>query len=480
MKPTFLIITGFAFVLAPFWAQYLGFQISAIPFSFSYLLGLGIWAFGYYQIMQFGSARDLNIAFALGLVLFSAMPPEISKDIYIYILEGKLALSGYTSYIDASVNLKDPFYVYTDPHWLDCPNQYGPVALFFFQVVAFLGGDHVFMNIFWMKALDVASALGIFFILKYAAASLRLSVVRAQALVCLNPLFLIQGLGQMHIDFIACVMVCLFMYAIVRNQLVWAGVLTALLGATKFMLFPLFWLLILVYSVYAWQQKIFSIKAFAVAVCASFALFAVVYWPVWQGIETILIPMAYHEKKEPVKSIVELLSYGLAFFWPQDGADYNWTDPFIKDKIFWGQQLKRFFQVLALILAAKVTLTIINAKSLSQLFYGFSRIMLLVFILYTPVMHAWYFLFVLPFFALTEHQKEIIWYTVCVFTLANAYEIGLTVGTTTGKVLMILFTVLSVLSYFMYFRKFYLQTLTSSESNTIEELEFVARKHKTY
>jgi uncharacterized membrane protein len=106
--------------------------------------------------------------------------------------------------------------------------------------------------------------------------------------------------------------------------------------------------------------------------------------------------------------------------------------------------------------------------------------MLLVFILYSPVMHAWYFLFVLPFFVFTDHQKEIIWYAVIVFTLANAYEIGLTVGTKTGGIIMIVFTILSVLSYFVFFRKFYFETKTSRSLSPVEEVELLASEQKTF
>ncbi len=480
MKPTLTVILGFAFVLVPFWAQYAGFQFPALVFSLSYLIGLAIWAIGYYQMIKQGTNAELNLLFSIGVVLFATMPPEISKDIYVYLLEGKLALQGLTSYTDAAINLQDPSYVLIDPHWLDCPNQYGPVALFFFWAVAALGGDHIFMDIVWMKIFDVASAVSIFFIVKYTAKAIKVNAVRAQTLICLNPLFLIQGLGQMHIDFLACALVCVFILAIAQNRLLLAGIITGLLGATKFMLFPLFWILTMVYAVYAWKHKILNIKALALSAVASFAVLCVVYIPVWQGLDTILIPMAYHEKKEPVKSIVELFSYLFAYVWPQTGANYGVTDPFLKDKIYWGQQLKPYFQFLAFLLAGKITFSIIHSKNINQLFYGFSRIMLLVFILYSPVMHAWYFLFVLPFFVFTDHQKEIIWYAVIVFTLANAYEIGLTVGTKTGGIIMIVFTILSVLSYFIFFRKFYFETKSSRSLSPVEEVELLASEQKTF
>jgi hypothetical protein len=171
--------------------------------------------------------------------------------------------------------------------------------------------------------------------------------------------------------------------------------------------------------------------------------------------------MAYHENKEPVKSVVELLSYLLAYAWPQSGPDLGALDPFLSDKIYWGHKLKPVFQILALLIAGKLISTIIYSKNISQLFYGFCRIMLLVFILYSPVVYAWYFLIVLPFFAVSEPRREVIWFAVISFTLANTYEIGqagLIVGTKVGSLIMILFTVISVLSYFLFFRKFYFES----------------------
>jgi uncharacterized membrane protein len=231
-----------------------------------------------------------------------------------------------------------------------------------------------------------------------------------------------------------------------------------LMGATKVMLFPLFWGLLLVYAAYSWHQKTLNFKALAWSVLYSIAVFGLAYWPVWQGLDTIRIPMAYHENKEPVKSVVELLSYLLAYVWPQSGPNYGNLDPYLTDKIYWGHQLKPVFQILALLIAARLVSSVIYAKNISQLFYGFCRIMLLVFILYSPVVHAWYFLIVLPFFAVSEPRREVIWFAVISFTLANTYEIGLTVGTKVGSLIMILFTVISVLSYFLFFRKFYFES----------------------
>lgn len=458
MKPTLTVLVGFAFVLVPFWAQYAGIQFPPLVFALSYLVGLGIWAAGYYQMIKQGTSEGLNLLFVTGLALFATMPPHISKDIYVYLLEGKLALNGHLTYTDGAANLLDPFYVFIDPHWLDCPNQYGPVALFFFKAIAWFGGDNTFLGIIAMKIIDIAWSVCIFFIIKYTAKATQLDEVRAQTFICLNPIFFIQGLGQMHIDLLSCVLVCIFLYGIARNRLWLAGITTGLMGATKFMLFPLFWGLILVYAVYSWHQKTLNIKALALSALYSILVFCVAYWPVWQGLDTILIPMAYHENKEPVKSVVELLSYLLAYVLPQSGPNYGTLDPFLQDKIFWGHKLKPFFQVLALAIAAKIIIPMVSSKNISQLFYGFCRIMLLVFILYSPVVHAWYFLIVLPFFAVAEHRREVMWFAVISFTLANTYEIGLTVGTEVGKLIMILFTVISVLSYFLFFKKFYVES----------------------
>ena len=476
MKPTLSVLLGYVFVLVPFWAQYAGIQFPPLVFALSYLCGLAVWAAGYYQMIRYGTSAELNLLFVLGLALFATMPPHISKDIYVYLLEGKLALNGHLSYTDGAANLLDPFYVFIDPHWLDCPNQYGPVALFFFKAIAWIGGENVFLGILSMKLIDIVWSVGIFFTVKYIAKATQLNAVRAQVLICLNPVFFIQGLGQMHIDLLSCVLVCGFLYAIAQNRLILAGIMTGLMGATKVMLFPLFWGLLLVYAVYSWHQKTLNFKKLVWSVLYSIVVFGLAYWPVWQGLDTIRIPMAYHENKEPVKSVVELLSYLLAYVWPQTGPDFGALDPFLNDKIYWGHQLKPVFQILALLIAARLISSVVYAKNISQLFYGFCRIMLLVFILYSPVVHAWYFLIVLPFFAVSEHRREVIWFAVISFTLANTYEIGLTVGTKVGSLIMILFTVISVLSYFLFFRKFYFESYKTRNLSPLAEVDFVALK----
>jgi hypothetical protein len=458
MKPTLKVLLGFCFVLLPFWAKYGSINFPAVVFVLTYFVGLAVWGVGYFQLIQRGTFKELIFLFVSGLALFATMPPDISKDIYVYLLEGKLALRGITTYTDGAANLLDPFYVNIDPHWLDCPNQYGPVPLLFFQAVAWIGGDSVFMDIVWMKGFDVLWSVCIFALLRGVAKTMHLNHVTVLTVFCLNPIFLIQGLGQMHIDLLSCVFVCAFMLGLVQRRMWLIGLSVGLMGATKTMLFPLFWGLTLIYAVYAWKQKILHVSALVASFVWSVAVLVVAYWPVWQGVDTVLIPMAYHEHKEPVKSLVELLSYCFAYFLPRTSTDYGTPDPFLSNKIYWGYQLKPFFQVIALLLAARLSFSLVRAKNIHQLFYGFSRIMLLVFILYSPVMHAWYFLFVLPFFAVSYPQKDLIWYAVVVFGLANTYEIGLTVGGQTGSLTMIVCTILSVLSYFMFFRKFYLST----------------------
>lgn len=463
MKPALKVLSGFFLVLLPFWAQYGGVNFPAVVFVLSYFAGLAIWGVGYFQLIGQGTFKEVMVLFVSGLALFATMPPDISKDIYVYLLEGKLALRGITTYTDGAANLLDPFYVNIDPHWLDCPNQYGPVPLFFFQAVAWLGGDNIFMNIAWMKCFDVLWAICIFGLLRRIATAIQLNPVTVLTVFCLNPIFLIQGLGQMHIDLLSCVFVCVFILGIVQNRMWMVGLSIGLMGATKCVLFPLFWGLALIYAVYAWKQKVLNISALIASVLFSVAVLVVSYWPVWQGIGTILIPMAYHEHKEPVKSLVELLSYVFAYFLPRTSPDYSSPDPFLSDKIYWGYQLKPIFQAIALLLAARLAFSLIQVKNIHQLFYGFSRIMLLVFIVYSPVMHAWYFLFVLPFFALSYHQTAVVWYASVVFFFANTYELGLTVGGQTGSLVMVVCTILSILSYFIYFKKFYLSTESATQ-----------------
>ncbi|MFN0215807.1 MAG: glycosyltransferase 87 family protein [Saprospiraceae bacterium] len=459
MKPSLTILSGFALVLVPFWAQCAGYIFPAPLFATVYMAGLVVWALGYYQQIKRGSAAELKLAFWIGLALFAAMPPLISRDFYVYILQGQLALDGLLTYTDASVNTMHPFFAMTDPHWQDCPNQYGPVPLAFFKAVAWLGGEHILADLIWMKIGMACWAIAIFFLVKYIARAIDLDEVLAQSVLCLNPIFLLQGIGQMHIDLLSCLLICIFILAIVQNRLWLSGVSIGLMGATKFMLFPLFGGLLVVYAIYSRKNNGLKFSQLAFALLCSVAVLCLTYWPIWEGLDTIRIPMAYHEIKEPVKSVTELLAYLFAYLWPQTGPSLGAVDPLLQDKIYWGLKIKPFFQIIALLLAAWMSYFVVSAKDNKQFFYGAFRIILLVFILYSPVMHAWYLLTMLPLFAVAASKREVVLYAVTTLFIANTYEIGLTVGTDLGRIIMILFTVISVLSYFLFFRKFYFEDL---------------------
>jgi hypothetical protein len=70
-------------------------------------------------------------------------------------------------------------------------------------------------------------------------------------------------------------------------------------------------------------------------------------------------------------------------------------------------------------------------------------------------MHPWYFLLILPFFALFVEKKAVFLYISITFGIANLYEPGSLIDGTIGKVLVIGGTIISILTYFVGVRSFW-------------------------
>jgi hypothetical protein len=443
-----------------------------------YLIGLGGMIYSYCKIIInfhfVGNGLKIFLFLFTAILLFSFVPPILSTDVFIYLQQGQLALDGILTYTNGANNALHPFIQYVDVSWRECPNHYGPLPMLMFVITTALAGKSIIFNVIFLKLFFVLIVALLIFILMRAQSSDNEHRNKIMLFIVLNPVFLIQGLGQMHIDLLTCLLCVIFITALLKNKWALAGIMVGLLGSTKFLLFVIFIGILILFFINRWMIREFSLKKAFLSLLSAFMTIVIAYTFIWEGWATITNPMSFYDNQEPVKSLTELLSYLLSYFdfsgVASSIAEYG--NEVLDVKTYYGLMIGKIFKIAALVLAIPLALSSILAKEKTSFIRLMSLLLLLVFIVYTPRMHPWYFLLILPFFAFGAIDKRhFIIYAAIVFGLSNSYEIAniLSIESNLRNIIVIIFTIISVLSYFLYFKRFFLGQGFISTLNQLSE-----------
>ncbi len=435
-------------------------------YSIFYLLGLGLMIYSYISILKnykslFNTISPL-VFISISLLIFALMPPTLSQDVYLYILQGKLGIEGILTYTDGAKNSLHSFVEHVDPSWQDCPNHYGPAAMGLFLPAALLGGESVLSNIISMKIMYLLIALSSGFIISNLFNNEKEGKEKKNQFLLftfLNPVFLIQGIGQMHIDFLLLTFCLGMIYGLKKRKWIIAGICVGLMGATKFLLVVIFGGIMVIFMVYESLNRKVNVRSLIFGLVSIPLTVAVAYFFVWENEQTILYPLAFHEDGEPVKSVIELLSYLVASVkdLPVTNTIHEYNEAIIHLKVESSLWLSTVFGFIALLLAVPTSIAVMNSKTDNEFFVGAAKILMIVFLVYSPQMHAWYFLLILPFLGFGIEKKYILLYCGITLGLSNSYEIAniLDPTTTTRNVIMIVFSIVSVISYYLFVHKFF-------------------------
>lgn len=449
--------------LMAYYNQTLGVN-TILPTALIYLLGLGLMIYSYYGIItnqkQQLSKPELYKLIGGVFFLFLLMPPVLSKDVYLYLLQGKLALDGVFTYTNGELNSLHPFVENIDKGWIGCPNHYGPAAMGVFVPAAYFGSISAISNVISIKVFNLLIALMITWLVQKI--TLRDQEINRQTFllfIVLNPVFLIQGIGQMHVDFLLLLFAFGLIYGLKYRNWILAGVCVGLMGATKFLLVVIFGGILVLFMLYEWLNGRIKIKQKILGFCSIIMALAVTYFFVWENAETILYPLAYHEDREPVHTMIELLSYAAVYFQdiPMQSSLTEYNDSIMALKVSSSIWISSVFRVIALVLALPFAFRVINAKSDNDFMFKVGILLMIVFLVYSPHMHAWYFLLILPFLAFGLKLRYVLIYAAITLGISNAYEISSILDTKTieSNIIMITFSIISVITYYLYAHIFY-------------------------
>ena len=209
---------------------YLLFGVDRVD-TVSLLLAVGLGAPGYYILATAGADRS-NTGFWLGLGLRVAALfafPLLSDDVYRFLWDGSLWWAGIHPFTAApevlAAGSEGEAFAKTYAHLLDNMNSAGYFTVYptLSQVVFALGGliDNAFWGSVVIKLVLILGELGVWWFLRKLPATLEGSTSMA-LLYWLNPLVIVEIMGNAHFEGLALLCILAAVYALRRAGLGWA------------------------------------------------------------------------------------------------------------------------------------------------------------------------------------------------------------------------------------------------------------------
>ncbi len=178
------------------------------------------------------SARAVLIGIAGLLALVLLAPPLFSTDMFSYMAYGRIgALYGANPYVHGpSAFALDPVYPFIAARWVSTPTAYGPL---FTALSYVLAPFDVAASVVAYKAIAAISSVVIVVVVWNAARLRGLDPVKAVALVGLNPVIIVFGVGGGHNDLLMLAILLTAVYMLLRQKARTSGALIVTATAVK-------------------------------------------------------------------------------------------------------------------------------------------------------------------------------------------------------------------------------------------------------
>jgi hypothetical protein len=166
---------------------------------------------------KFLSRRAVLMSIAAVNALVLVAPPLLSTDLFSYIAYGRLGGTyGVNPYLyGPNVISFDPLYHLVGIQWTHTPTAYGPL----FTALSYpLAGLNIATNVFAYKGIAALSLLAVVVLVWHAAQLRGIDPVKAVALVGLNPVIVIYGVGGGHNDLLMLALLVAGIYVLLRQR----------------------------------------------------------------------------------------------------------------------------------------------------------------------------------------------------------------------------------------------------------------------
>ncbi|MBS1625216.1 MAG: hypothetical protein JST83_14410 [Bacteroidetes bacterium] len=437
----------------------------------SFLAALAASAVALYRLWRSGelSMSQLRIAAYALVVVYSLMLPMLSNDLFSLLSYGDAANKGVDVYTDTGALRVSSFFSLVGPLWRQAPCVYGPVCLTTSRIATLTGGGNVIMSIVAYKVLAIVwAAVFIEFMLRVGAL-LRLSA-QMLALILLNPIFMIQGVGQLHCDAIAIALVAGLLYTLVSGRWYAAFVFAGLaIGAKMSYVLMLPFLIGGVFLLRSsWSQFFMRITA---GLIITFTTLSLLYLPYYTSGDTFAVPFKFLALQNPAKSAAEIIG-DIVYFAPAVVTGHNEevnssiqrpsgvSDGQLRSWL----AVKMILQVFALVVSIVVLLRFWRGdRTFMNWCRNYVRLLLLFLLFYSHVLYPWYLLFILPLLLQESDVRFVQWLLVMLGLAVAQDTMTFARHDTIPYYIILVLTFISTMSFFWRFRTVYFRSL--SENN---------------
>ncbi len=261
--------------------------------------GYGCMVFGWKGLLEQPTKNPRRLAF-IGLALTSLMLPMLSNDVFSLFAYGSAAARGGDVYASTGALHASVWHSWIGARWSDSACVYGPAALVTMLPATLAGGNPwlalVLLRLTWLIPLAIVMEL-----------SFRRLESRPlfHTMVWLNPLFLLEGPGQLHTDLLGVVALTagILLQGTGRPRTAWTSFGLAVLGKYSFVLAgPWFWLS----GATTTRERALRVPAIALTVVA---LAVVFFSPFWRGVATITEPLRTLASMNPGGTLTEMAGH---------------------------------------------------------------------------------------------------------------------------------------------------------------------------
>ena len=378
-------------------------------------LALYSWAFykTWYQDLDERTIRGISYLLA---GIFSFMLPMLSNDVFSLLAYGDLANHGTDIFSQSRLNGNSFFLQYCNPNGSAGPNVYGPVCIAFMRVAAFFFPNSVLGALLAFKLITfIWAAL-------FIGAAIKISGLiecgtRSFLFIVLNPLFLIEGVGQQHVDLLAAALALWTVYFVLSNKAEFAFVPIALaIGVKMSYVLLLPYAFLALYIQYPHLSR-FLVKSLIGLLISGLTLI-LIYWPYFSSFNNLIVPFQSLYHQVPTKSIVEvfgdIIFYATQLLHPGNGT--NLSGSMTNDALL-AEQKQYIYDTLIVICRFVAIAT--SAFLMFRFFQKreeklrlpllYLRLLLLFLLFYSHVIYPWYLLLALPFAWFERDKRFMLW-----------------------------------------------------------------------
>jgi hypothetical protein len=435
-----------------------------------FLAGLTGYSVYYYRLWV---ANDLDIdsvrivAVVLSAV-FSLMMPMLSNDLYSLLTYGDAANRGIDVYTDIHSLNVSPYFDYVSILWKTAPCVYGPVSLGTARIASMIGDGNFILTIAAYKVIAFIWSLVLIQMAYRITVFLKLST-RVFLFIVLNPIFLLQGVGQLHCDMLAVTLCLCMLYFFMRGNWYLAFLFAGFTIAAKmnFVLVMAFLIVGLFLKKESWMLFLYRAGA---GIFVTLTVLFVLYYPYYTSPDTFRVPLNFLFGQNPAKSIPEVLG-DVVYFAPlviMGHRDELHTTLTSSSGLFDGQlaawlHVKMICQLFAILMCAIIFIRFwLGSRDSKKWMNIFLRFLLLFLLFYSHVFYAWYLMMLLPFVWFEEDKKFMQWMFVLT-CFSNVHDIMCAINKATPVYFIVIpLTFLSVMVFFWRLRNNFLTSLNEA------------------